>query len=208
MLLNDYLSAIYPGLDLAPGLFYRWNIGIRFELGINYDSSKAYKNSPYLQDVYHRAITLFQAVNASTDELILVVDVNEFKKHKVNVFSKYVKDQSMLYHLQQMTIPDVCNEDDDEPDTIQRFTLHCRMSDIKYMPMLKAICNQDMAVKPSISHCVYSVNISKNTIFYVYDDRGCDLIASDPESIRPMYCDYNDWILDYDREAIDKVFKK
>jgi hypothetical protein len=208
MLLNDYLLATYPDLNLAPGLLYRWNIGIRFELGVDYDSSKAYKNSPYLLDVYHRAITLFQAVNASTDELILVVDVNEFKKHKVNVFSKYVKDHSMLYHLQQMTIPDVCIEDDDERDTLQRFALHCRTSDIKYGSMLKAICNQDMVVKPSIFHFVYVVNISKNTIFNVYDDRGCDLIASDPEKIRAIDHDYNDWILDYDCEAIDQVFQK
>jgi hypothetical protein len=55
---------------------------------------------------------------------------------------------------------------------------------------------------------VYVVNISKNTIFNVYDDRGCDLIASDPEKIRAIYHDYNDWILDYDREAIDRVFQK
>ena len=72
--------------------------------------------------------------------------------------------------------------------------------------MLKAICNQDMGIKPSIFHKVYFINLSKNTIFHVYDDRGCDVLATSPDTIRDIYNTYNDWILDYDRNKIDTVF--
>ena len=73
--------------------------------------------------------------------------------------------------------------------------------------MLKAICNQDMGIRPSTFHRVYFININKKTIFHVYDDRGCDLLAARPETIKDVYNKFNDWILDYDRNQIDQVFK-
>ena len=44
--------------------------------------------------------------------------------------------------------------------------------------MIKAICNQDMGIKPRIFHMVYFININKNTIFHIYDDRCCDVLAT------------------------------
>ncbi|MBQ0141043.1 MAG: DUF3885 domain-containing protein [Kurthia sp.] len=64
------------------------------------------------------------------------------------------------------------------------------------MPLLKAICNYDLGLKPSIHHNVYFINIHRQTIFHVYDDRGCDLLATFPETIKDMYHKYNDWILE------------
>ena len=72
--------------------------------------------------------------------------------------------------------------------------------------LLKAICNQDMGLEPRIFHRVYFININRKTIFHVYDDRGCDLLATSSATIRDVYSRYNDWILDYDRPEIEKVF--
>jgi len=41
----------------------------------------------------------------------------------------------------------------------------------------------------------------------LYDDQGCDVLASNKESIEFLYEEYNHWILDYDREEIDLLFK-
>jgi len=35
-----------------------------------------------------------------------------------------------------------------------------------------------MGIKPKIYHDVFFINIKKETIFHVYDDRGCDLLAT------------------------------
>nr|WP_230309344.1 DUF3885 domain-containing protein [Planomicrobium sp. YIM 101495] len=53
---------------------------------------------------------------------------------------------------------------------------------------------------------LYFVHPKNETIFHVYDDRGCDLVATSRETIRPLYESFNEWILDYDREAINEVF--
>ncbi|WP_227936030.1 DUF3885 domain-containing protein [Alkalihalobacillus deserti] len=214
MLLNNYMSENFPNLNLRPPLFYNWDIGIRFELGVDYDVEYAYENSPYLKGVYKRAITLFESLHSPNDDIYIVLDVNDFAdgeifKHKLNIFSKYVKEKSVLSRLQQNTIPYIVPEDDEDAMyRTHRFILKCKTSDFKYTPMLKAICNEDMGIKPSIFHNVYFINSNKDTIFQVYDDRGCDLLATSSDTIREIYEKYNDWILDYDRSEIDKVFKK
>lgn len=112
------------------------------------------------------------------------------------------------YKIKHKKIPYIFPEDD-EAGTYKthRFTLKCKTSELKYIPLLKAICNQDLGIRPSIFHRVYFINTSRRTIFHVYDDRGCDLLATSPETIRDIYINYNDWILDYDRNEIDEVFK-
>lgn len=204
----------FLNLELRPPLFYNWDIGIRFKLGVDYDVKYAYENSPYLKGVYKRAITLFKSLHSPNDDIYIVVDVSDFAdgetfKHKLNIFSKYVKEKSVLSKLQQNTIPYIFTEDDEDGKyRTHRFILKCKTSDFKFIPMLKAICNQDMGIKPSIFHDVYFINVNKDTIFHVYDDRGCDLLATSPDIIRDIYEEYNDWILNYDRDKIDKVFKK
>lgn len=212
MRLNEYMLETFPNLELRPPLFYNGDIGIRFKLGVNYDCNNIYENCPYLEGVYNRAIALFQSLHSKTDDIYIVVDVNDYAdgetfKHKLNIFSKYVKEKSDLFKLQKNTISYVFPEDDEDGlYKTHRFTLKCKVSDLKYIPMLKAICNQDMGIKPSIFHRVYFINVNKNTIFHIYDDRGCDVLAIAPDTIRDMYHTYNDWILDYDRKKIDKVF--
>ncbi|MEK5063664.1 DUF3885 domain-containing protein [Cytobacillus sp. FSL R5-0596] len=204
----------FPTLKLKPPLFYNWNIGIRFELGVDYDSDEIFEGCPYLNGVYKRAITLFKSLHSSEDKIYIVVNVNDFAdgetfNRKLNIFSKYVNDKSVLYKLQQRTIPYIFPEDDEDGTyRTHRFTLKGKTSDLQYAAILKAICNQDMGLKPSISHDVFFINIDRGTIFHVYDDRGCDLVATSTNTIRDIYEEYNDWILYYDRKQIEKVFKK
>lgn len=146
------------------------------------------------------------------DEIFVVANVNDFGDYatfnrKLNIFSKYIQDKSVLNKLTHTTLPYVFPEDDEDGKyKTHRFILKCKTSEIKYIPLLKAICNQDMGIKPKIYHDVFFINIKKETIFHVYDDRGCDLLATSPETIRDIYDKYNDWILDYDRNGIDSVF--
>lgn len=209
MTLQKYLQHKFPGLELQPPLFYSWKPGIRFELGINESSGSIHENPSYLPQVYRRAIDLFEALHAPEDELYLVVDVQEYgqvPRQKASIFAKYVKDTAVLYRLQYEQRTSAFPEEDALLYT-HRFALRCRRTDIKYAALLKAVCNQDMGIRPSIHHPVYFVNQTKGTIFYVYDDRGCDLLGTGIETIRWVYEEYTDWILDYDRAEIDRTFK-
>ncbi len=110
MRLKEYMLETFPNLELRPPLFYNGDIGIRFKLGVNYDCTNIYENCPYLEGVYNRAITLFQSLHSKTDDMYIVVDVNDYAdgetfKHKLNIFSKYVKEKSDLFKLQKKYNP-------------------------------------------------------------------------------------------------------
>jgi Domain of unknown function (DUF3885) len=44
-------------------------------------------------------------------------------------------------------------------------------------------------------------------ILYIYDDRGCEVSASDIEMIRSIYEKYEDWLDEDCREEIEQRFK-
>jgi len=213
MLLNDYMNENFPSLILKPPLFYNWAIGIRFELGVDWDSEYNYEDNLYIQEVYKRAVTLFESLHLQGEEILIVVDVNDIGdgksyKHKGRIFSPFIHNKSILYKLKHTEMPYIFPDDDEDGKyKTHRFTLECKISDLKYISLLKAICNQDLGIQPSIFHRIYFLNIKRKTIFHVYDDRGCDLLATSTESIRDFYHAFNDWILDYDKNEIDNLFK-
>ena len=183
MQLNEFMHKNNPNLDLRPPLFYSWDIGIRFELGVEWKRDYDYPNNPYILRCYKRAITLFESVHSPTEDIFVVIDVNDFVKgknlkHQLKNFRLYVK-KPLLFSLKYQELPYIFPEDDEEGTyKTHRFTLKCKTSDFKYVSLLKAICNQDMGLEPRIFHRVYFININRKTIFHVYDDRGCDLLAT------------------------------
>lgn len=209
MELNKFLNTYYPGLTLRPPLFYNWSVGIRFEVGVSMDVDYTIPHNPYIQGCYRRAITLFEALHQEDDDIFVVMDVNNVHgfnhlKRRLKHFHRYV-DKSLLYSLKHEVLSLYPEEEEDCIET-HRFTLSCKAGELHHVNLLKAICNQDFGLTPNQSNRVYFINQRTKTIFHVYDDRGCDLIAVSALDIKDMNETFNDWILDYDREEIDEVF--
>jgi len=213
---KDFLEKEYPRLKLKAPLFYNWEVGIRFELGIDIGLDHYYPNSPYIQGAFQRAVKLFEAVHSPEDTILIVLDndnLDDKKKYrrKLKNFPRYVE-KSLLYKVQYEKLPYIYFEDEEailNNYQTHRFTLKCKVADLRYKPLLKDICSVDLGISSRIcSLRVFFINLDKKTIFHVYDDRGCDLIAPSPEVIKDIYINFNDWILDYDRAKIDKVFSK
>ena len=208
---TSFMDSHFPDLTLLPALFYSWPIGIRFELGTHWNKGLGYEGSPYLEKVYSRAIRLFEAGHGEQDELYIVTHLPDFGDLKRNrkklMMMRYVKEKSLRYRLMHQEWPYEIPEDNKSGNwKTHRFVLPCRRSEMDYPGLLKECCNEDMGFKKTVYQEVYVVNKTRKTVFHVYDDRGCDLIAASVEAIRPMYETFNGWILDYDRLQIDQVF--
>ena len=213
-ILQSFLNQSFNGLELAPALFYAWEPGIRFEIS---NPKLSYTEPGYLAQAFKRATALFDEVFDVEDDILFVTDIttwgaNPFiHKKPVNVYKKYLKQAQALYKLQLRTVR--LPEFDEDDVTTFRFSYACRKKDIRYPQLLQALCYQDFDHPSTIANYwggnsqVYLINLSKKLIYHLYDDRGCDVIASDKEDIRFLYEQYNDWILDYDRDKIDGVFK-
>ncbi|MGG4380541.1 DUF3885 domain-containing protein [Priestia megaterium] len=217
--LSSFLEEYCEGLTLRPALFYSWKYSIRFEISDPLISSH---EKDCLNQAFHRSITLFQRVFGEGDEILFVTDVYTtnkdlfLQKRPLNVYLKYIKDKKRLYQLNHHCLPSVFQDEDEDDDQslTHRFVLSCKKTELRYAQLLKAINYEDFAhpstilkSNPQSGYDIYFINLSKKMIFHLYDDRGCDVLASSKESIRFLYEEYSNWILDYDREEIDLLFR-
>lgn len=203
MKLFDYMNLTYPALVLKDGLFYEWPLGIRFSLG---DLNESQSEHNYMIQVYKRAEQIFTFLNKPSDRVYLVTNVDLINKiNKVNVYKKYIKKSHQI--LNKLFVKQILYPYDDQNAPIRyQFSLECRVSDVKWKELIKAVCNKDMGKVKKIEHEVFFVNIDKKIIFQIYDDRGCDIITTSLEGLNDCYKRFNEWILDYDRAEIAKVF--
>ncbi|MCM3762872.1 DUF3885 domain-containing protein [Alkalihalobacillus oceani] len=218
-ILSHFMKEHFPNLALRPPLFYSWKFAIRFEISM---PSVQHEDKNNLLQIEERMNRIFNYVFQDTDELILVTDIhcernNPFlQKRPTKIYQKYITDKERRRKLQHRVGPSVFLEDgeDDEEMVTHRFALSCKKSDVRYKPLLRALSYEDFPhpcqilkglYRPGID--IYFVNLTRNMIYHLYDDRGCDVIASRKEDLHSLYEELNDWMLDDDREQIDKLFK-
>lgn len=225
MELQEYINTTFPGLVLRPSLYYQWNKGIHFDLAkdcYQFKDETDELDPKYFNTVYEQATLLFNDLFSDEDKIILVTNLYQYKnyirksKRKMKVYSHYIKNKDIRFRLKQEILPYMF-EDEEEMDKkcSAQFSLKCRKQDIHYSLLIKAICNKDFpSLKPRLHNPyrlydpdVFFINITKNVIFYIYDDRGCEVIVSDMEKIRSIYKKYADWIDDYARNGIDQHFR-
>lgn len=214
IIVNDFMKQHFNDLNLNPPLFYNWPIGIRFEIAL--PGRDKHTNPDNLLQIKERSTKIFEDVFNPEDDLFFVTDItcekqdSFLQKKPSNIYKKYVRNKSILRKLQHKIIPDSVEED----MVIHRFVLPCKTKDIRYMPLFVAIGHEDFYQPATIlkghwgKYEIYLVNRTKKIIYHLYDDRGLDVIAANLEDLPMLYEKKNDWILDYDRETIDRTFKR
>ncbi|MCJ7983434.1 DUF3885 domain-containing protein [Priestia megaterium] len=223
MELKEYLNINFLSLILKPSLYYQWDIGIHFELGneiYQFTSEKDQINLNRFEQVYSQALSIFNDLFSLHDEIILVINVYQYKTSKnrgqrIKVYDRYIKDKDLKFRLKQETLPYVFGEEEDaDKYSTSQFYLRCRKQDIKYTLLIKAACNEDFPLKPKLGKTegsyypdLFFVNATRNLIFFIYDDRGCEVIASDKESIRSTYEKYYHLVDENYQTEIDRLFK-
>ena len=220
-ILSKFMMEHFNNLTLRPPLFYSWKYGIRFEISMPCVEHESKSN---LQQIEERITCLFNKAFNDGDKMLLITDIHcerkdsFLQKRPTKVYQKYIKDKGLRRKLQHKVLPSVFLEDEDGEDyeemVTHRFILPCKKTDIRYKPLLTAISYEDFPHPSQILKGfprngidIYFINVTRKMIYHLYDDRGCDIIASNKEDLRSLYEDLNDWILDYDREQIDQLFK-
>lgn len=64
----------------------------------------------------------------------------------------------------------------------------------------------EMPIYPSAPVVAFLLNPSTSVMLHVYDDRGMDVITYDATELHQLYTGFADWLLDYDRERMAKLF--
>lgn len=209
------MSATFPGLSLSPPLFYRWPIGIRFELG------KEELGSSYGEVALRRACTLYEAVFRPSDRAFIVSGLaryvtlskdaigsrsSRYRRHRPTVFQlsrRYSLGLRGSVGRERL----VSNEDHLREIITFRWT-EIVARKINYQFILKAKANADYYTRrPSTDDRIYFVNRTRNIILHMYDDRGMDLVAASRNNLQGIYDEHKNWILDHDRNRIVETFE-
>ena len=230
---RQFFNDNFNGFQLRGPLYYCWDFRLRFNLqtGETYNSTRKILDNEgneilligdtstdeYFMEVNKRASTLFKSVFDSSDRLFFVLMEYKYRRKRIR-FSNYVfrqisglKESEILFFKEYELY-----EPGDKSDIYNVALLKLTSERINYRNILAAIGNTDFPSRqPRLdkngflsSKEIYFVNIDKKLIFNMYDDRGLDIIAADKESLRPIYENFNNWILDYNRNEIDKQFEK
>lgn len=211
-LFNNYMNKYFPKLKLASGLFYKTDIALRFEIGLN---SPPYNNEfeKYVQGVYIKSQLLFNAINDKKDDLFFVVNIRQDAEENIpsiqemDVFKGYIKNKDLIRNIDSIKLPYYLYEDDEEDNMVTyRYILKCKVKDIRTKDLLRAIANQDIRLNPKVYEECFFINIDKKIIYNLYDDRGFDIIGHKKEDLQYLYNKYNEWLMEYDMKKMDAIF--
>lgn len=216
MNMDKYLNENFPSVNLVPSIYYQWDIGIHFSLGeeIYQFKENGKLNLERFDTVYKQTLTIFNELFNQDDDLVLVTNIyrqkGQRKTSKMKVYQPNLKDKNKLKQLQAKTYPYPFEVDESDEYELQQFSLDCKVQDIHLDGLLKAAIHEDFPLKPrfgadSVHYPdIFFVNITKDIIFFVYDDRGCEVIAHTTDKLRPLYEKYYNWVEDVDRARIEK----
>lgn len=229
---RQFVSDNFQGLKIVKPLFYNWDFGLRFNLqtGDEFNSTQQCidgqgniipligdtNSDSYFDEVSKRACTLFDFNFDNLDEVLIVYRDYVFKRRRLKsnsyLFSQ-IKDfnKSNAIFIRETNLYSPTEKNNNYITSILRVT----KEKINYKNIFDAIANIDFPPRqPRLDNIfisnkeVFFINLNKKIIFNMYDDRGLDIIATNIETLRPTYEKFNDWLLDYDRELIEKKFNK
>lgn len=212
MNLNKYLQANFPSLEIKVPLFYNWDYGLRFEIGL--DNISIYKNknkrilnNEYFEKALYRGTKLFEATFESNDRICIVFQRYSDGRQKIKKNSYVFKYINKFEKIESFKVKnlyrDVYEITDKKKEHHHRLAIYSKLNDMDYTKIINRSIYTDFGGGNIES---FFINIDKQVIYHVYDDRGLDIIAKDANILKELYTKFNDWILDYDRKEIDSIF--
>ena len=224
MQLKEYMNQTFPGVTLVPSIYSQWENHLHFNFGKDkYQIVEGTDdlNMEYFSQLYTDNKYLFEDIFLKEDVVFIVANVYRFKKEniktpqKINIYNKYIKKRDLKFRIRQEMLPFLFEDKEADLYCTSQFSLKCLAEDIKYEPLIQAVNHEDFpdlyprfGRKKEVSYPdVFLINATKDIVMFIYDDRGCEVIAKNKEIIRGLYEKYKEWIPDYERESIDSLFK-
>lgn len=184
-------------------VYYKAPVGIRFEIGGEEDvyikrgiMRKLRPNRLYVNGAVERALTIFNALPKK--DWILRIDLYDEKEIK-----KILKVLQLVPSHEK-----VLNEFEEDGEKMTHYELYWSLNDVNWSEetIIREITLADIGGLSCLASAVFLLHPDEKILYYLYDDRGLDVVARDRKKLYPLYKTFNDWILDYDRESIDKIF--
>jgi len=208
--LHDTFLNVLSEIGIGKKLEYFYDVPniLVFEIGDEEDgiyTKRGKANPVYVEKAFHRAKEIFDSLPAF-DLLrfhIYAEDRTEWPPRPLD-----------LDDLSNIGLPqpqekrnDTFHDDEDEAFELEVRYWDLSCQEINVDKLLTEIIKADIGGFNELASAVYFVNTKDKIIYHLCDDRWLDVVGSTVETLKPFYENYNAWILEYDREEIDQIFK-
>lgn len=201
-----YLEENFKNLIIQKPLFYQWSTGLRFEIGQQAEKAESIKT--YVANAHDRAVELFEQCFSEDDSILIIYQYESDDKKLTQDNSFFLSQITNLsrFEIIQEEIGDLYT-DDFEHDSWTRITINRLNRQImNYRNILLAFINAGLNLTPRTRGECYFINTSSNLILNLYGDQGMDIIARRARQLKPLYDDYNEWLMPGDRDKMKLLF--
>ena len=191
------------GIETFPlGIFYEFEFALRFELG----GEQFGVNQPIRRflKAHERASSIANTAFADPTDVVAFIESWGSSEGPESDFSRL-----------KLVLPEVRRNNFEEHrryeenEEYPEFWHVAPISDAwQTRELLWLDIAAEMAIQPaSDNHNTWLVDFEQKIILNAYDDRGLDIISTEKATLQPIYDKFGDWLLGYDREKMDAVFK-
>ncbi|WP_171301218.1 DUF3885 domain-containing protein [Enterococcus cecorum] len=182
-------------------IFYQAKYGLRFEMGVGDPTDERFRIIPiYFEEAIHRALSIYQATEPYD---ILRINVWVDSEHESGIPNYFTS--LGLPEWDESYIETYCS--DGYEYQIKACYWDLRKLTFNWKKLFHDIVYTDFKEPHFLASNVFFLNTKAEILYHLYDDRGLDVVATDKMTLQPIYQNYHTWLLDYDREAMKKVFE-
>lgn len=200
--LSSFLDAYFNGKKLKQPLFFSGFPGLRFELqGEKADTS----NNAYFDEVVRRMGEIHAVTVSPDDDILILHQKYVFKRRKIRKYNYLFKQFEASTASMQFKRSKTIIYDDgpySKGDKSCQVIITDKAANINFSAIYLSIANMDFNRRPFIKGEVYVINLTKQTVTLMYDDRGCDLISPNADLLKGYYKKLTNLILEVNRPEI------
>jgi hypothetical protein len=203
--LRSHLNSHFNGVKLLPPYYVQ---GIIPRLRFNLEDPLLNTNDDgYFTEVVKRMDRIHAATTSESDSIMLFYQKYTYKRRKIrktNYLFKQLNTSSAAIQFKRNKT-NIYGDHLAPSDGFCEVVIKDQACNINFHNLYVATANMDFDRIPSLANCdgdLYIVNLSRNTITHMYDDRGCDLSSLDVDLLQRYYKELSDLISEVDRPQI------
>ncbi len=203
--LKSHLDSHFKGVKLLQPLFFKDIPGLRFNLE---DPLLNTNDDGYFTEVVKRMDRIHSITTSESDSIMLFYQKYTYKRRKIrktNYLFKQLNTSSAAIQFKRNKT-NVYGVDITPSDGFCEVVIKDKACNINFHNLYVATANMDFGNRtPMLANAdgeLYIVNLSRNTVTLMYDDRGCDIISLDTDLLRNYYKELSDLILEVNRPQI------
>ena len=197
------IKKTFHGKAFERPLFYCYEQGLRFEL-----SEGGHFLHQFLTG-HRKGLDICESVFVRSEKIHLCVSI--YAKSLCRVLSgfKALKTAGLFPDVpkEHWCEPDPESGDDDFYDGEQFHYIVYEIESCDLTNALWCALSTDFgSIQPDPGFMIYLFDLEHEGAVFPYDDRGMDVVGNDFVFLKQLYHQYDHYLLDYDREAMDAIF--